>query len=433
MEIILIVLLTMVNAFLAMSEIALSACRTVRLQVLAESGDKSAKLALTLLERPTQFLSTVQIGITCIAIFNAILGDSFFNKILALFFQKYFYISAATSTWLATGVVVSIITFVTVVFGELVPKRIGQLFPEKIARLIAHPMTIATTIFKPIVRFFEICTGLILKLMGIDEINEHIVTHAEISAQLEQGVTAGVIEKHEHHMVRNVFYLEDNNLVSIMVPREDIHWLNESLTVAQCLESVSQFGSKGAHSCYPVCKGSLDKVVGILRVARLLNHQVQATDLLVTYIEAAVFVPETLTGMELVDRFRAEAADMVLIVDEYGELQGLITPFDVLEAITGELAQSEKEHAWVREQLDGSWLLDGLMPVSELIVFLNPMKLSDYAKGKFNTLGGFIMALSGRLPNVGERLLCGSWLFIIQKIDGRRVDIVQAIPHEKIF
>jgi len=427
MDFLLIIILTMLNAVFAMSELALSASRKVRLQTMAEAGDKGAKAALTLLENPTQFLSSVQVGITSIGMLNGIVGEAAFSADLSHWLIHSIGLSDRASDITATAIVVSCITFFTIVFGELVPKRIGQLYPEVVSRWIAIPMTWVAICAKPFISLLSVCTHGILKLLRIDTADYRSVTEAEISASLEEGVDAGIIEEHEHQMVRNVFHLDDRPLTSMMVPRVDVQWLDVSNTVAQCLRDVSTVGNKGCHSWYPVCRTSLDEVVGIVSVAKLLEQGLQAENTLEALIEPAVFVPETLTGMELIEQFRIKSARMVFVVDEYGVVQGLITPHDLLEAITGELQPELEEQAWATLQDDGSWLLDGLMPIAEFKSRLNiEQELPHEDRGRYNTLAGLLMAVSGNLPIKGERIQCAQWCFEITTLEGRRIDKVVA-------
>jgi putative hemolysin len=427
MDFLLIILLTLLNGVFAMSELALTASRKVRLQTLAEAGDKGAKSALVLLDNPTQFLSVVQVGITSIGMLNAIVGEAAYSDRVSAWLEATLKISHNAAEISATALVVTIITFVTILFGELVPKRIGQLYPETVARFVARPMTWVAAAAKPFVRLLSMCTHGMLKLLRIDTADNRAVTEAEITASLEEGVDAGIIEEHEHQMVRNVFHLDDRPLTSMMLPRVDIDWLDASLTVAQSLRQASTGGNKGAHSWYPVCHGSLDTVIGQVSVARMLEKGVDADSQIESLVEPAVFVPETLSGMELIEQFRTKAARMVFVVDEYGVVQGLITPHDLLEAITGELHPAADHTAWAKPQADGSWLLDGLMPISELKVRLSiEEELPHESRGRYNTLAGLLMAMSGKLPAKGDLVPCGRWNFVITALEGRRIDRVLA-------
>jgi putative hemolysin len=427
MDFLLILLLTLLNGVFAMSELALTASRKVRLQTMAEAGDGGSKAALALMDNPTQFLSVVQVGITSIGMLNAIVGEAAFSDDLSAWLEMTFNWSHKASEISATAIVVTVITFVTILFGELVPKRIGQLYPEQVARLVARPMTWVAAAAKPFVKLLSVCTHGMLKLLRIDTADNRAVTEAEISASLEEGVDAGIIEEHEHQMVRNVFHLDDRALTSMMLPRADIEWIDASSTVSQALMRAAAGEGQGGHSWYPVVRGSLDDVIGLVSVARLLQAGVDAEAAVESLMEPAVFVPETLSGMELIEQFRVKSARMVFVVDEYGVVQGLLTPYDLLEAITGELQPDATSQAWATEQPDGSWLLEGLMPVAELKARLEiDEPLPQEGRGRYNTLGGLLMVVSGDLPLIGERVDCAQWTFEIVDLEGRRIDKVVA-------
>lgn len=425
MDILLIALLTLLNGVFAMSELALTASRKVRLTSMAEAGDGGAQAALVLLENPTRFLSSVQVGITSIGVLNGIIGEAAFSAGVASWLAS-LGIPLRAANIAATGLVVTAITFVTIVFGELVPKRIGQLYPEPVARLVSRPMTWVATGAKPFVWLLSVCTHGILKLLRIDTTGNRAVTEAEISASLEEGVDAGLIEEHEHQMVQNVFLLDDRPLTSMMLPRSDMKWLEASHSVAQNLQKVGADGDRGTHSWYPVCRGSLEDVVGKISVGKLLQLGADHPGSIEAHVSPAVFVPETLTGMELIEQFRTESARMVLVVDEYGVVQGLITPNDLLEAITGELQPHAQVDAWATERDDGSWLIDGAMPVGEFKARLGIDELPDEDRGRYNTVAGLLMAVCGHLPVTGEKIECAGWVFEVVDLDGRRIDKVLA-------
>ncbi|MEN9491499.1 MAG: hypothetical protein RJA63_1948 [Pseudomonadota bacterium] len=427
MEFLLIVFLTLLNGVFAMSELALAASRKARLASMAEEGDKGAQAALALLGNPNQFLSTVQVGITSIGVLNGIVGEAAFSEGLGLWLQG-LGVTAKVSAIAATATVVTLITFTTIIFGELVPKRIGQLHPEAVARWVSRPMLWLAQAAKPFVRLLSGTTAAVLKLLRIDTNAARPVTEEEIAASLEEGVDAGLIEAHEHQMVQNVFQLDDRPLASLMVPRSDIEWLDAACTVAESLERAGHEGERGAHSWYPVCRGSLEDVVGIISVGKLLTLGMNHTGTIEAHVLPAVFVPETLTGMELLEQFRARSGRLVFVVDEYGVVQGLVTPGDLLEAITGELQPVAQVDAWATQREDGSWLLDGMIPVAELKVRLGIEALPDEDRGRYNTAAGLLMAVSGHLPATGERIECAGWLFEVVDLDGRRVDKVLAAP-----
>jgi putative hemolysin len=404
-----------------MSEMALASSRKARLAALAESGDKGAEAALSLMDNPTQFLSSVQVGITSIGMLNGIIGEAAFSGGLSVWMQS-LGMPLRASVITATALVVAIITYITIVFGELVPKRIGQLYPETTARM---GVAIAA---KPFIKLLSFSTHAVLKLLRVDGSVGRPVTEEEITASLEEGVDAGLIEEHEHQMVQNVFLLDDRLLTSLMLPRSDIEWLDAADTADQAIQKAGITG----HSWYPVCRGSLDEVVGVISVAKLLamrGTDVQPGDERIgAHGVAAVFVPETLTGMELLEQFRAKSTRMVFVVDEYGVVQGLVTPLDILEAITGELQPGAQIDAWATLRDDGSWLIDGVMPVAELKARLDIKDLPDEDKGRYNTVAGLLQAVSGRLLATADQVDCADWRFEVVDLDGKRIDKVLATP-----
>ena len=436
MDFILIAFLTLLNGVFAMSELALASSRKARLNAMAESGDKGARAALTLLENPTQFLSSVQVGITSIGMLNGIIGEAAFSGGLASWLHSLGAPPRAAEIS-ATALVVTIITFITIVFGELVPKRIGQLYPETVSRLVSRPMMWVATGAKPFVRLLSFSTHAVLKLLRVDTTGDRTVTDEEIAASLEEGLDAGLIEEHEHQMVQNVFLLDDRLLTSLMLPRSEIEWIDASDTVAQAIDKAGATG----HSWYPVCRGGLDDVVGVVNIAKLLalRGQIQPvgdstasgttptlSDRIDAYAVPAVFVPETLTGMELLEQFRTQSTRMVFVVDEYGVVQGLMTPMDMLEAITGELQPGAQVDAWATRRADGSWLIDGVMPVSELKARLDIKDLPAEERGRYNTVAGLLQSVSGRLLATGEEVEASGWRFEVLDLDGKRIDKVLA-------
>jgi len=429
MDIALIVLLTLLNGVFAMSELALASSRKARLAAAAEAGDKGSQAALSLLENPTQFLSSVQVGITSIGMLNGIIGEAAFSGALSTLIQTWG-VSVRAADISATALVVVVITYITIVFGELVPKRIGQLYPETVARLVARPMMWVATGARPFVHLLSFSTHAVLGLLRVNTQASRAVTEEEITASLEEGVSAGLIEEHEHQMVQNVFLLDDRLLTSLMLPRSEIQWLDANDTVAKAIAKASVTG----HSWYPVCRGSLDDVVGVVKLADLLaepalapaSTTVPQDRRISAYAVPAVFVPESLSGMELLEQFRERSTRILLVVDEYGVVQGMMTPLDMLEAITGELQPGAQIDAWATERADGSWLLDGVMPVSELKVRLDIRQLPAEERGRYNTVAGLLQSVSGRLPVAGEAIDCAGWRFEVLKLEGKRIDKVQA-------
>ena len=427
MDVALLVFLILLNGVFAMSEMALTASRKARLQVMVEGEEPGANAAMDLHEHPTKWLSTVQIGITSIGVLNGIVGEAAFAEPFSHWMQKVLPITPKMAAYSATALVVATITYLTIIFGELVPKRLGQMFPETIARLVARPMNWLSTATRPFVWLLGASTETVLRLLGIRGGPSRSVTEEEIAASLEEGVDAGVIEAQEHQMVRNVFRLDERQIGSMMIPRADIVWLDAGAPIEQMLERMMQSG----RSRYPVCRGSLDDVIGVVAAHTLLPPLAQGLRPdLNEHLKPPVFVPETLSGMELLEHFRQTSADMVFVVDEYGAVQGVITERDLLEAITGEFVGTDAgEEAWATQRADGSWLMDGLIPIPELKDRLDLKEVPEEDRGRYNTLAGMVMLLLGRLPTTGDSVEWDGWRFEVVDLDGKRVDklLVQRI------
>ena len=421
MDVALLFFLIVLNAAFAMSEMALTASRKARLQVMLEAGERGAEAAIDLHDHPTKFLSTVQVGITSISVLNGIVGDAAFSEPLGEWLHATFNLSSHPAHITATALVVLIITVVTIIFGELVPKRIGQMFPETTASILAPPMLLLSAAARPLVVLLSKTTEAILRLLGIRGNASRAVTEEEIAASLEEGLDAGVIEAQEHQMVRNVFRLDDRQIGSMMIPRAEIHWLDANDPIEKVLKAVIE----EAHARYPVCRGGLDDVIGVITAQGLLRPLAEGrTPVLTEELQPPVFVPETLSGMELLDHFRTHVAQLVFVVDEYGAVQGVITLRDVLEAITGEFTPESGNDAWAVRREDGSWLMDGLIPVPEIKDRLEIKDLPEEDRGRYNTLAGMIMLLLGRLPRTTDAVQWGDWRFEVVDLDGKRVDKV---------
>jgi putative hemolysin len=425
MDFALLIFLILLNGLFAMSEMALTASRKARLQVMVEAGEGGAQAAMDLHENPTRFLSTVQIGITSIGVLNGIVGEAAFAEPLANWLLATFPLQEGAARLTATALVVVIITFLTIIFGELVPKRLGQMFPESVARLVAQPMNWLSAATRPFVALLGACTHGVLRIMGLKDTGARAVTEEEIAAQLEEGLDAGVIEAQEHQMVRNVFRLDDRQIGSMMIPRAEIAWLDVDAPLSDVIATVQEHG----HSRYPVCRGGLDDVIGVLQVQSLVAAMASAAAdgfSLASHLQPPVFVPETLSGMELLEHLRGAGSDLVFVVDEYGAVQGVITERDVLEAITGEFSTESAEDAWAVQREDRSWLMDGLIPVPELKDRLGLKELPEEERGRYNTLAGMIILLLGRLPATADVVEWDGWRFEVVDLDGRRIDKVLA-------
>lgn len=422
MEIFILVALILFNGAFAMSEIALVTARRGRLARLAADGDASSKIAMRLGEEPTRFLSTIQIGITAIGILNGIVGEAVLAAPFAVWLQS-LGIDQPSSEIGATTLVVVVITYISIVIGELVPKRMAQFNAEGIARLVARPIQFLAVVSRPFVLLLTFSTDTILRLMGKRDLGGSNVTEEDIHAMLEEGSESGVIEKHEHEMVRNVFRLDDRQIGSLMIPRGDIVFLDISEPLEENLKRVSESN----HSRFPVCRGGLHDIVGVITAKQLFIqlHHTGKTDL-TAQLQPCVYVPESLTGMELLEQLRTSATPMVFVIDEYGEIQGLVTLRDVLEAVTGEFKPRDTEDAWAIQRADGSWLLDGMIPIPELKDRLGLQEAPEEEKGRYHTLSGMMMWLLGHLPRTGDTTQWEQWQLEVVDLDGKRVDKVLA-------
>ena len=423
MDVALVFFLIVLNALFAMSEMALTASRKARLQVMIEAGESGAQAAMDLHDNPTKFLSVVQVGITSISVLNGIVGDAAFSAPFARWLHATLNIKENAADISATAMVVVVITFLTIIFGELVPKRFGLMYPEAVARVVARPMEWLSLIARPFIKLLSWCTEATLHLFGVRGVPDRSVTEEEINASLEEGLDAGVIEAQEHQMVRNVFRLDDRQVGSMMIPRAEIVWLDAAGSADDVLKVIAD----EEHSRYPVCRNGLGDVLGIISAQTLLQQVIGGKPMnLGEGLQPSVFVPETLSGMELLEHFRASSAQLVFVVDEYGEVQGMITVRDVLEAITGEFTTPSDGDSWAVQREDGSWLFDGLIPVPELKDRLELKELPEEDRGRYNTLAGMVMLLLGSLPRTTDSVEWEGWRFEVVDLDGKRVDKVLA-------
>ncbi len=416
--------LIVLNGLFAMSEIALLTARKARLQKLVADGDRSAAAALALGDDPTRFLSTIQIGITSIGILNGIVGEAAFAAPLSRWFLE-LGVSPAYAGMLATALVVIVVTYVSIVVGELVPKRLGQISPEAIARLVARPMGWLALLSRPFVKLLGGSTNLLLKSLGVDPTATQNFTEEDIHAMLAEGSESGVIERNEHAMVRNVFRLDERQISSLMVPRSDVVYLDITESQEMNLAKVAETD----HSRFPVCRGGLDDVIGFVHTKQLLAQSLRGLSIDFSQnLQEVLYVPETLTGMELLENIRNSNTQIALVLDEYGEVQGLITLQDLLEAITGEFASPGDENSWALQREDGSWLLDGLIPIPELKDRLGLRTVPEEEKARYQALSGMLMLVLGRMPQTGDAIVWEDWKLEVIDMDGKRIDKVLASP-----
>jgi putative hemolysin len=423
MEIALLFFLILINGLFAMSEIALVTARKTRMQKLIDEGDRAAAAAVKLGEDPTRFLSTIQIGITSIGVLNGIVGEAALAGPLSLWLQT-LHMPALYSGPASTILVVVVITYFSIVLGELVPKRLGQSNPEAVARLVAGPISALATATKPFVHLLSGSTNVLLSVLGVKARSSFNVTAEEIHAVLAEGTSAGVIDSHEHTMVRNVFRLDDRQISSLMVPRGDVVCLDLNLPLEENLARIED----SDHARFPVVRDGLNDIVGVVNARQLLSQLVRGVGApnLEDHLQQPLYVPETLTGMELLDNFRSSAMQMAFVIDEYGEVQGLLTLQDLIEAITGEFQPGDPADAWAVKREDGSWLLDGHIPVPELKDRLELDAVPEEERGRYHTLSGMMMLLTGRLPKEADTVDWEGWRFEIVDMDGKTIDKVLA-------
>ncbi len=422
MEIFILFALILLNGAFAMSEIALVTARKARLAKLVDEGNSAAIAAVKLGEDPTRFLSTIQIGITSIGVLNGIVGEAALAPPLSKWLMV-LGLQESYAQFAGTGLVVVVITYFSIVLGELVPKRLGQSHPEAVAMLVAKPISWLAVATKPFVRLLSGSTRGLLRVLRVKESTGSNVTAEEIDAVLSEGTHAGVIESHEHTMVRNVFLLDDRQINSLMVPRGDVVVLESALSFAENLKRIDD----SDHARFPVVHGSIDNIVGVVNARQLLTKvALGETPDLLGNLQQPLYVPETLTGMELLDNFRSSDVHMAFVVDEYGQVQGIVTLQDLIEAITGEFHPRNPETSWAVQRDDGSWLLDGHIPVPELKDRLGLREVPEEERGRYHTLSGMMMLLTGRLPRTAEVVHWEQWRFEIVDMDGKTIDKVLA-------
>jgi putative hemolysin len=423
MEILILAALILLNGAFALSEIALVTARKARLQVRVEDGDGAAACAIRLGEDPTRFLSAIQIGITSIGVLNGIVGEAALAEPLATWLVG-LGMAAELARYAATGLVVVLITYFTIVVGELVPKRLAQSHPEALARLVARPVDFLAVATKPFVHLLSISTQALLRVLGVRDDGGAQVTEEEIHALLAEGTSAGVIESQEHTMVRNVFRLDDRQIASLMVPRGDVVALDIDAPFEDNLRRIEESG----HARFPVVRGGLSNILGVVNAREWLTQAVRGGEkrLGESLLRQPLYVPEILTGMELLENFRSSDVQIAFVVDEYGEVQGIVTLQDLIEAIIGEFRPRDPQTSWAVQRQDGSWLLDGHIPVPELKDRLQLKEVPEEERGRYHTLSGMIMWLTGRLPKVADIVTWEGWRLEIVDMDGKTIDKVLA-------
>jgi putative hemolysin len=420
-EALLIILLILVNGVFSMSELAIVSARKVRLEQWAKEGNAKARAALRLIASPTNFLSTVQIGITLIGILSGALGGATVAQTLQQSFETVPFLQPYSKT-LSFTVVVGTITFLSLVIGELVPKRLAMSNAEKIACAVAPPMRFLANIGTPVVYLLSISTEALLALLGIQVIEESQVTEEEIKVMIAQGAESGMFEEAEHDMVERVFRLGDRPIKSLMTPRTEIDWLDVDAPFEETQREVLSSG----HSRFPVARENLDDCVGIVEIKAFLNASLNGTLIdLVKVSSPPLYVAETASALSVLEQFKQSGDRVAMVTDEYGGVEGLVTLTDLLEAIVGDLPSSDRQgdpDAMQRE--DGSWLIDGMISSDRLREILEVEELPYEKEHNYHTLGGLMMTYLRHIPMVGEHFTWERMRFEVVDMDGNRVDKV---------
>lgn len=417
-EIFIILGLILLNGFFSMAEIALVSSRRARLESQANKGDAKAKEALKLANHPETFLSTVQIGITLIGILTGIFSGENLKDDIVRFLAK-FPALAKYSGPIATGVLLIIITYLSLVIGELVPKRIGLSKPETIAKTIAGPMRLVSRLTYPFIVLLTKSSNLLVRLFNIKGNDTH-VTEDEIKAIINEGTEQGTIEEAEQEIIERVFHLGDRNITSLMTHRTDIVWLDMKSTVADVKETTGET----AHSVYPVCDDSIDALQGVVFLKDLFLAAPEAT--LQSLIRPPVYVPENNSAYQLLERFKETNNHYAFIVDEYGTLQGIITLNDILQAIVGDMAPTNADDYEIVKREDGSYLIDAQIPFYDFLARFDKTEWMHEGEHEFDTLAGFILHQLERIPQTGEKLTWRSFTFEIVDMDALRIDKILA-------
>lgn len=420
-KILIIALLIFLNNILAMSETALLSARKARLQHMSNEGNHRARTALKLTNNPNQFLSVIQIGITLIDVLTGAVAGATLANYLANAVEKIPFFAPYSHT-IGLLVVVVTITYFSLILGELVPKRLAMQNPEKIASAVAGPMVFISKIFSPIIRIISASTEIVLRIIGIHPSKEPPVTEEELHVLIDQGTEAGIFESAEQDMVAGVFRLGDRRLTSLMTPRTEIVWLD----VKDKIEDIKQKIANCPYSRFPVCQGSLDNVLGIIKARDLLvpslaNEAIKLKE----NLQPVLYIPETAFASRALEIFKEQGKELVLVIDEFGGVQGLLTINDILEEIVGEIEIDEPQAI---QRQDGTWLLDGMLSIEE---FKEIYKITTLPhEEEYETLAGFVMMSLGKIPQASEQFEWNSLRFEVVDMDGRRVDkiLVSTLP-----
>ncbi len=420
-HLVLVLALILINGLFAMSEIAIVSARRARLLKMVDDGSAGAAVALQLASEPTRFLSSVQVGITSIGILNGAIGEASVAGRLRVVFETVPLLAPYADT-LALAVMVVGLTFVSLILGELVPKRLALTDPERIASLIARPMQLLATAGRPLVHLLSGTTDAILRLCGVRQVPPPAVSLEEIKVLLEQGTVEGIFERSEHEMVTNVLNLDDRQVKAVLTPRSDVVYLDlrDPMDVSRATLR------DDVHAVLPLCDGGLDHVIGVVRSPRVLAHMAEHGGARLNELaEPALFVPETMSLMKLLEQFKRTHLPVALVVDEYGAVDGLVSLTDVISAIVGELPSEPGAEPSIVRREDGSWLIDGGLDLDSVASTLGvDSLLPEEGRRHYHTLGGLVMRALGKVPRTGDVFEHRGHRFEVVDMDANRVDRV---------
>lgn len=430
LDIVILIVLLVINGVFAMSEMAIASSRKTRLQQWADEGNGGASAALKLAEQPNRFLATVQIGITLIGIITGFFGGARLSDPVAGLLARIDVLRPYSGP-ISILLVVTLVTYLSLVIGELVPKRLALQNPERVASLVAPAMTALSRIAAPIVHLLGASSDLVLRIFGVRHSEDSPITEEEIQILLQEGAAAGVFNPAEHEMVEGVFELGDREVRELMTPRYRL----AALDVEDPIEESYRVMAESPHHLFPVYEGDLDRLIGMAPVKKLWAASLSGAPIdLRALAEPALIVPESMPAIEVLERFRGRPESAAMVVDEYGGIAGLLSLHDLMEGITGGASRDEEHDEEIVKRADGSWLLDGALPVHELREVLDIESIPGEESGDFETLGGFVMAQLGRIPAVGDIADWGGQRFEVVDMDGRRVDrvlVMQVVEAER--
>jgi putative hemolysin len=424
-EAFIVIVLLIANGVFAMSEMAIVSARKARLQQWANTGNARARVAVELANAPNQFLSTIQIGITLIGILAGAFGGATIANELAAGLRTLPFL-APYSHVIALAIVVLCITYASLIIGELVPKRLALNNPERLAVIIAPPMRTLTRLAAPVAHLLSLSTETVLRVFGVRPSVEPPVTEEEIRLLLQQGAQAGMFEAAEQVMVERVFRLGDRRISGVMTPRTEIVWLDRQAS----LEEIRRTVTESVHSRFLVAQGTLDNVLGVLHAKDLLALALLEQPLdLAALVRQPLYVPESMRALNVLEQFKESGTHIALVVDEYGGIQGLVTPSDILEAIVGDIPSAgELREPQAVQREDGSWLLDGMLSIDEFKELFQLSTMPGEEQGVYQTLAGFVIMQLGRIPAVADWFEWEGLRFEVVDMDANRIDKVLVMP-----